>query len=273
MDTTAIPAAALRRERLSRRQQAFRAEFRDKIGRLYHGWAHVALIYAIGGAAIWYCARQIAAPIWYEWLVVPLAFLGANVFEWWIHKYVMHRPVRGLMGIYKRHTLAHHQFFTHVEPTVDNTRDFRIVFFPPYALVAFMAMSLVPAAILGAAGLPNAGWLLLITNVSLYLNYELFHYCCHVKDDRLVRHIPFINTIRRHHAAHHNTAIMMERNFNLTYPIADWLFGTSDLQRGLLGHLFNGYDAGHVRGDLKRVKHTHDDPHAGAPRPTMMAAE
>ena len=23
---------------------------------------------------------------------------------------------------------------------------------------------------------------------------------------------------------------------NLTYPIADWLFGTSDLDRGLLGH-------------------------------------
>jgi len=29
---------------------------------------------------------------------------------------------------------------------------------------------------------------------------------------------------------------------NLTFPIADWLFGTSDLDRGFLGHLFNGYD-------------------------------
>ena len=28
---------------------------------------------------------------------------------------------------------------------------------------------------------------------------------------------------------------MMERNFNPTYPIADWFFGTSDLKRGLLG--------------------------------------
>ena len=46
------------------------------------------------------------------------------------------------MGIYKRHTLAHHQFFTDAEPSFDNSRDFRIVFFPPYALVAFIAMSL-----------------------------------------------------------------------------------------------------------------------------------
>ena len=55
-------------------------------------------------------------------------------------------------------------------------RDFRIVFFPPYALVAFMTLSLVPAFILNRLGLANAGWLLLITNTALYLNYELFHY-------------------------------------------------------------------------------------------------
>jgi hypothetical protein len=167
------------------------------------------------------------------------------------------------MGIYKRHTLAHHQFFTHLEPTIDNARDFRIVFFPPYALVAFMAMSLPPAAVLGLLGLSNAGWLLLITNVALYLNYELFHYCCHVKDDHIVRHIPLVNSIRRHHIAHHNTALMMERNFNLTYPIADWFFDTSDLACGLLRHVFNGYDSRFLRRDLKRVRNTSDDPRVG----------
>jgi hypothetical protein len=266
-------AEAARQARLSRRQQAFRADFRSKIGRLYSGPAHVALIYALGATAIWYFARQVSQPAWYEWLVIPVAFTASNVFEWWIHKYIMHRPVPGFMGIYKRHTLAHHQFFTENEYTVDSSRDFRIVFFPPYALVTFITLSLVPAAILGALGLGNAGWLLLITNTALYLNYELFHYCCHAKDDRLIRHIPFVNSIRRHHAAHHNTAIMMERNFNLTYPIADWFFGTSDLKCGLLRHVFNGYDTSHVRRDLKRVKHTHDDPRAGTPRAPVMAAE
>ncbi len=268
---SASSSAEARQQRMSRRQQAFRADFRSKIGRLYHGWAHVALIYAIGGAAIWYFARQLQQPAWYEWLVVPVAFTAANIFEWWIHKYLMHRPVPGFMGIYKRHTLAHHQFFTDFEPSFDNQRDFRIVFFPPYALVTFMAMSLIPAMLLKALGLPDAGWLLLITNTALYLNYELFHYCCHVKDDRIVRHIPFINTIRRHHIAHHNTGIMMERNFNLTYPIGDWLFGTSDLDRGVLGHVFNGYDTRHLRRDLRKPQHTLDDPRAGAPRP--VAAE
>jgi hypothetical protein len=258
-------------DRISRRQQAFRADFRAKIAALYHGWLHVFMIYAIGGAAIWFAARQVDGALWWEFLIIPAAFVIANVFEWWIHKYVMHRPIKGLMGIYKRHTLAHHQFFTEVEPTIDDSRDFRIVFFPPYALVAFICLTLPAVGVFHLVGLPNTGWLLMITNVALYLNYELFHFCCHVKDDRIVRHIPFVNTIRRHHAAHHNTAIMMERNFNLTYPIADWLFGTSDLRRGLIGTLLNGYDTRFVNRGLKKVRNTVDDPNAGQVRRPMAA--
>jgi hypothetical protein len=259
---------ASRAARMTARQQAFRADFRAKIARAYHGWVHVALIYAIGAAAIWYAVRQIEGARWWEFLIIPAAFTIANVFEWWLHKYIMHRPIKGFMGIYKRHTLAHHQFFTDHEPTIDSTRDFRIVFFPPYALVAFIALSIPPAALFMWLGLPNVGWLLLTTNVALYLNYELFHFCCHVKNDRIVRHIPFVNSIRRHHIAHHNTAIMMERNFNLTYPIADWFFGTSDLNRGPVGHVFNGYDNSHVRTDLKRVRNTTDNVAAGQVRRT-----
>jgi hypothetical protein len=44
---------------------------------------------------------------------------------------------------------------------------------------------------------------------------------------------------------------MMETNMNLTFPIADWLLGTSDLDRGLLGHLFNGYDDSHLKRKLR----------------------
>jgi hypothetical protein len=251
---------------MSKRQAAFRADYRTKIGKLYSGPVHVFVIYAIGFAAIWYFARHVHDTVWTDWLIVPLAFVGANVFEWWIHRYVMHRPVKGFMGIYKRHTLAHHQFFTEEEPTFDSTRDYRITFFPPYALATFICMTIVPAWIVGQIWSANAGWLLMCTTTAIYLNYELFHMCCHVKNDRLVRHIPFINTIRRHHISHHNTAIMMEKNFNLTYPIADWLFGTSDLDRGLVGHVFNGYDTRFKKRNLRKARMTVDDPAAGVVR-------
>ena len=37
---------------------------------------------------------------------------------------------------------------------------------------------------------------------------------------------------------------------NLTFPVADWLFGTSDLDRGLIGHIFNGYSTKHLKASL-----------------------
>ena len=45
---------------------------------------------------------------------LPLTFIFTNIFEWTVHKYVMHRPVniKGLRAIYERHTLNHHQFFS-----------------------------------------------------------------------------------------------------------------------------------------------------------------
>jgi hypothetical protein len=38
---------------------------------------------------------------------------------------------------------------------------------------------------------------------------------------------------------------------NLTFPVADWLFGTSDLDRGLIGTLFNGYDTRFLKRNLR----------------------
>jgi len=43
---------------------------------------------------------------------------------------------------------------------------------------------------------------------------------------------------------------------NLTFPIADWFFGTSDLNRGLLGHIFNGYSTKHIRKDMRKTSKT-----------------
>jgi hypothetical protein len=85
----------------------------------------------------------------------------------------------------------------------------------------------------------------------MYLIYEFMHFCCHVDENWFVRRCPFVNTLRRHHTAHHNARLMMEVNMNLTFPIADWLFGTSDLDRGFIGHLLNGYDTSHLKKNLR----------------------
>lgn len=241
------------------RQLAFRQAYRDRIERWYSGWLHVAVIYAIGAAALWMFASRIVAPVtWYQWAVIPFVLVVANILEWAMHLFVMHRPRKNRIAraIYRRHTLMHHQFFTEENYRIDSVRDFRIVFFPPYTFLAALLLAAPGSAVLGFILGANAGWLSMCTVASLYMTYEAFHFCCHVPDNWFVRHAPFINTIRRHHIAHHDQSIMMDRNMNLTFPIADWMFGTSDLDRGLIGTLFNGYSTTHVRNDMARKLRT-----------------
>jgi hypothetical protein len=53
---------------------------------------------------------------------------------------------------------------------------------------------------------------------------------------------------------------------NLTFPIADWFMGTSDLERGLVGHVFNGYSMKHVKPEVRArlERFTNDAPLAKA---------
>ena len=240
---------------MTERQRAYRQVYRERIATWYNGWLHVAIIYAIGFSALFVYASHMSNILWWEWLTVPAVVLVANVFEWWIHGYVMHRPLNnpGARAIYTRHTLMHHQFFTEQEMRFADSHDWRVTFFPPYALIVFILVSVPPALLFGWLVSANVGWLMISTTTSIYLIYEFMHFCCHIEENWFVRNCPLVNTIRRHHTAHHNTSIMMERNMNLTFPIADWLFGTSDLDRGLLGHLFNGYDTRHVKSDMRRT--------------------
>ncbi|MBC6404848.1 MAG: fatty acid hydroxylase family protein [Rhodospirillales bacterium] len=240
---------------MTERQRLYRQTYRERIGGWYSGVLHVAIIYTIGGLALWYYIAHIGAVQWWEWLIVPLTFAACNIFEWALHKYVMHRPLRfpGARAIYQRHTLQHHQFFTEEEMRFADSHDWRVTFFPPYALIVFILMSIPGVLVLQWMVSANVGWLFICTTTGMYLLYEFMHFCCHVEENAFVRLTPFVNTLRRHHFAHHSQSIMMERNMNLTFPIADWLFGTSDLNRGLLGHLFNGYSTRHVKTDMRKV--------------------
>lgn len=238
---------------ITQRQIDFRNEYRSRIIGWYNGYFHIVLIYAMGAAVLYVYISHLHNVTWIEWLTFPLTFIFTNIFEWAVHKYVMHRPVniKGLRAVYERHTLNHHQFFSDEEMRFRDNKDWRVTVFPPYALVMFTLMSIPFAAVLGLVFSPNVGWLFMCVTTGMYLVYEFMHFCCHVDEGWFVKYFPLVNTLRRHHTAHHNARLMMEVNMNLTFPIADWLFGTSDLDRSLLGHLFNGYSTRHLKRKLR----------------------
>ena len=243
---------------LTERQARFRKEYRSRIAGWYNGYIHVLVIYTIGMTGMYIYTHHLADVQMWEWLVIPVIVVLSNMFEWFLHMHVMHRPINnaGLRAIYVRHTLNHHQFFTDEEMRFRDDKDWRVTFFPPYALVVFILMSIPGGLVVGHLFSENAGWLVMCSTTGMYMVYEFMHFCCHVDENAFVRHCPLVNTIRRHHTAHHNDRLMMEVNMNLTFPISDWLFGTSDLNRGLLGHIFNGYSTKHLKSDLKSVPGT-----------------
>ncbi len=239
---------------MTERQRKFRDQYVADISPWYNGLVHIGVMYVVGIAAVAWCISQVHGATW-EWaLILPVALAG-NFAEWAMHKFVMHRLINvfALRAIYDRHTRQHHQYFTDGDPTISTVKEFRIVFFPWRVLAALAVMGLLLGSIVTVLINPNAGYIVFLTMIGQYLVYETFHVCCHVQENWFVRNMPFINTIRRHHTAHHNMGIMMHVNMNLTFPIADWAMNTSDLKRGLVGHLFNGYDESHIKEELKPV--------------------
>lgn len=257
----------LARSPMSEKQRLYRADYRKRVAGWYNGFLHIAIIYIIGFTALYIYISNIKHVTPAEWLTIPLVFLFCNFFEWWLHRYVMHRPSRNPVAraVYNRHTLQHHQFFSDREMRFADHRDYRVTFFPPYALATFTLLSIPGAIVLSLLFAPNVGWLFITTTTCIYMIYEFMHFCCHVDENWFVRNMPLINTNRRHHTAHHNQSLMMERNMNLTFPIMDWLFGTSDLDRGLFGTLFNGYDSRHVRRDMRKTSRTPGAPPSQIP--------
>lgn len=239
---------------MTERQRKFRESYKSDISPFYSGLLHITVMYAVGIGLIYYCLSNLQDATWAWLTVIPVAIAG-NFVEWAMHKYVMHRliDVFALRAIYDRHTRQHHQYFTDTEYTIDSTREFRIVFFPWRVLSVLVVSGSILGYLSSIIFNPNVGYILFITMVGHYLIYESFHYCCHVHENWFVRNMPFVNTIRRHHAAHHNLGIMMHKNMNLTFPLADWIMGTSDLKRGLIGTLFNGFDETHIDPKIRAI--------------------
>lgn len=207
----------------------FRKEFRKNrlSGRLYSGWLHFAFTSAVALSVVGYSLAHLERVSWAELSVVPITFVYANLVEYWGHRGPMHRRMRFLQIIFQRHTEEHHRYYTHDAMDALDHRDFGIVLFPPVMIVFFFGLFSVPIALLlGHFVTTNVGYLFLATGMAYFLNYEWFHFAYHMPEGSWLRRLPFMATFRRLHAAHHDPRMMSQFNFNITWPIGDFVFGT-----------------------------------------------
>ena len=205
-----------------------RVAFRERrISPRYSGPLHLATTAGMSAAIAIVSAWLLDDVRPLEWLTVPLTFLYANLSEYLGHRGPMHHKTRLLAGIFQRHTVEHHSFFTHEAATFESTRDYRAVLFPPILVVFFFgAFALPVAALLYVIATPNIACLFVLTAILYFLNYELLHFAYHCGPQSWLGRWPLIRGLRKHHIAHHDKRLMTHYNFNITYPICDRLFGT-----------------------------------------------
>lgn len=205
-----------------------RAAYRAKhIPENYSGALHLATTVTLSLGVAVFCALLLDSVRPLEWLTVPLTFLYANLAEYLGHRGPMHRKTRFLGAIFERHTLQHHSFFTDEAASFDSSRDYKAVLFPPVLLVFFIGCFAVPVgALLYFLVSPNVCFLFVLTAVLYFLNYELLHFSYHMDPQSRIGRLPFIGKLRQHHLDHHKRSLMTAYNFNITYPICDYFFGT-----------------------------------------------
>ena len=61
-------------------QKEFRKKYRDNLKGWYNGFVHLLMIFSIGFAAIYYFKSHISMILWWEWLIIPITLIGANLF-------------------------------------------------------------------------------------------------------------------------------------------------------------------------------------------------
>jgi hypothetical protein len=174
-----------------------------------------------------FAISRVRSPSWGELAAVPVFFVIANFGEYFGHRGPMHHRRTGLKLIFERHTLQHHQFYTHDAMDAESPHDFKMVLFPPIMLVFFLGLMATPIGlVLGYAIAPNLGWLFVATGVGYFLLYEWLHFSYHQPANSWIGRRALVSRLRCHHMIHHDLSRMTAVNFNITFPIADRLLGT-----------------------------------------------
>jgi hypothetical protein len=205
----------------------YRVAMRHKFPERYSAAVHFFIPNVLSISAIAAAFSQTASIQPLEWLMLPMAFLFANVTEWWVHKGPLHHKWRGMEITFERHTLSHHEYFRDDSMAAAAPSDYYYVLFPVWGIFAVFLPAL-PIA-WGAYALMswNAAMLFLATAAFYFIFYEWMHLIYHLPEHHPAVRSRFMQFLQRHHKLHHNKRLMQKYNFNVTFPIADYLFGTA----------------------------------------------
>ncbi|MBL8525376.1 MAG: sterol desaturase family protein [Betaproteobacteria bacterium] len=207
---------------------ARRTRLAPGIPRHYHPLPYFGAANLLALSAITFSLLNLHAVTFWEWLLVPIAFLVANWVEYRVHRGPMHHLTPPWKILFQRHTRQHHVFFDNTHMSADRPQDYYFVFFPCWAIGLVIITAALFAFPLRMLLSRNAGLLFFAVAIAYYLAYEWLHLSYHLPADSFIGRTWLVKKLRRLHTAHHDVTLMTRCNFNITFPICDRLFGTLD---------------------------------------------
>jgi hypothetical protein len=154
-----------------------------------------------------------------------VATVYCSLFEWTLHRFIMHRPLGGFRYSFERHALIHHHIFRadHTYHLIDE-KDAKTIPMAWWNGPVLIAVGILPFVLVSYL---TGHWSFVIGAViscsAYYGAYEYIHWCMHLPRKRSVERSGIFFRLNGHHLLHHR---YMGKNFNVVMPLADLLFGT-----------------------------------------------
>ena len=207
--------------------QEYRVEHRKQIPAYYNPILHILFSFTSLLTFTVFPLLLIKNPSIKDFLPVPIFLIGGNFMVYLIHRYPLHRDYRIFKYPYRAHTLLHHRFYIHNAMEPEQWLDYHMVLFPPIVVGSFCVIG---APLIGAIfayfGGVNLGLVAGSMSAFYFLLYETTHYLYHVRLNHPIFKIKLLRTLRDHHTIHHDPTIMAEKNFNIVFPLFDFIFRT-----------------------------------------------
>ena len=208
------------------RRDELRAKLVARIPRWYSPWVHLLFPSIVGLAIITGALLLLRAVQAWELALVPVFFVISNATEWRVHRDVLHKRQWFAPILHDRHTPEHHVVFITNDMAMRSPREFRLVLVPAYGVLLLFVGTLPATVGLWLLGIPNVGLLFLAQAMLYTVTYEWLHLSYHLPADSRIGRSRLISFLRRHHATHHDPALMQKWNFNVSLPLWDLIRGT-----------------------------------------------
>jgi len=154
-----------------------------------------------------------------------IATVFASFFEWTLHRYIMHKPVKFFRYPFERHALIHHHIFKADETYhLIHEEDKYTIPMAWWNGPALIAVGMIPF-VAGSIFVKSWGFATgaFIACSAYYGAYEYMHWCMHLPRKRSVERSGIFFRLNGHHLLHHR---YMGKNFNVVCPLADLCLGT-----------------------------------------------